>query len=850
MPSEFLRLKSDMPVLGIGIGLRGEICDQIVANRKSIDFLEFTPENYRGNSATINWLDRFAERFTLVSHSVSLSIGSIDPLDRALLNTTQSFSKQFGLRWWSDHLCFTGVDGETGNDLFPLPWTDETIKHVANRIKEAQQFVELPLILENIPFYTRMPKGDFSEAEFIARTLEEADCGMLLDLNNLYVNSINHGFDPKQFLDCIPLERVVQIHLAGPGTYGKRTIDTHGTPVPEPVFGLLDYVLSKQTQVKAVMIERDQFFPCFDELLNELNHVREIWNKYSEPNTAYTSTSAADSRPAAEAFGVPTAAVAELASLPLARPVIIQSGNETSGSVSFDNGVTAGSAGVFDDVICGGVTEGGGTAPVPHVSAVDDSIRLIDLAQYQRRWFELWTEIKGADPWTVDDAAYKPSFAHTPSGIDGFDLRALSLYAWMRDSNRDSLMRNVFPACFKLMEKDWETILSEYFYEFRPHYQNNRDIGDRFPEFLRSHCAQYQRDHAFLYELADFELSKQSAVRSHKLTEFCGEVYLGSVEQIKECRPLVNPELQIKSFSYPVVEIASALKDGKSYGASALDAPLLLGILPQSWKSKVVRLSDLSVRFVNYAKSGSTSYSQLIAACMTGQQRNSAEDIARFIQLLQTLHDEKIFIGCVPIQQAPQTWSGYYEAVADAAPHQTLVQVLRMIKDAGQTPGLAIDLGCGAGRDACQLLKSGWHVFAVDSCEDALSRLSASANENGWQPEQLSTYVGKMEDALLPDSDLINAGVSLPFCAPQKFAVLWQNICHALKPGGRFSGHFFGMDDDWAVNKAMSFQTASEVEQLFQGFAIEWFNEFVGPVPIVPSGTRHGQIFEVVARKL
>ncbi len=820
MPSEFLRLKSDMPVLGIGIGLRGEICDQIVANRQSIDFLEFTPENYRGNNATINWLDQFAERFTLVSHSVSLSIGSIDPLDRALLSTTRSFIKQFGLQWWSDHLCFTGVDGETGNDLFPLPWTDETIKHVANRIKEAQQFVELPLILENIPFYTRMPKGDFSEAEFIARTLEEADCGMLLDLNNLYVNSINHGFDPKQFLDCIPLERVVQIHLAGPGTYGKRTIDTHGTSVPEPVFGLLDYVLSKQTQVKAVMIERDQFFPCFDELLKELNHVREIWNKYSQSNMAEASTSAADYRPSAEAFGVPTAAVAELAFLPLDRPEIIQSGNETSGSV-------------------------------PTISAVDDSIRLIDLAQYQRRWFELWTEIKGADPWTVDDASYKPRFAHTPSGIDGFDLRALSLYAWMRDSNRDSLMRNVFPACFKLMEMDWETILSVYFYEFRPHYQNNRDIGDRFPEFLRTdHCAQYQRDYAFLYELADFELSKHAAVRSHKLTEFCGEIYLGSVEQIKECRPLVNPELQIKSFSYPVVEIASALKEGQSYGASALDAPLLLGILPQSWKSKVVRLSELSVRLVSCAKSGNTSYSQLIAACMTEQQRNSAEDIAGFIQLLQTLHDEKIFIGCVPIRQAPQTWSSYYEAVVDAAPHQTLVQVLRMIKDAGQTPGLAIDLGCGAGRDACQLLKSGWHVLAVDSCEDALSRLSGSANENGWQPEQLSTYVGKMEDALLPDSDLINAGVSLPFCAPQKFPVLWQNICHAIKPGGRFSGHFFGKDDDWAANETMSFQSASEVEQLFQGFAIEWFNEFVGPVPVVPSGTRHGQIFEVVARKL
>jgi hypothetical protein len=849
-----------MPILGIGLGLRGEICDQIVAHRKAIDFLEFTPENYRGNNATINWLDRFAERFTLVSHSVSLSIGSIDPLDRSLLTTTRSFVKQFGLQWWSDHLCFTGVDGETGNDLFPLPWTEETIKHVASRIKEAQEIVELPLILENIPFYTRMPKGDFGEAEFIARTLEEADCGMLLDLNNLHVNSINHGFDPKEFLDRIPLERVVQIHLAGPGTYGKRTIDTHGTPVPAAVFDLLDYVLSKQTQVKAVMIERDQYFPCFDELLKELNHVREIWDKHSQLNMTHASTGVAElgsddsaSRASTE-DGLPTSAVAELAFLPLSRPASIRSNSKTTyvkaaGIGDIDDALN-GDGAISRDTHLGPTWSARVTRASNNNSAVDESIRLVNLAQYQRRWFELWTEIKGNDPWSVDDADYKPRFARKPSSIDGFDLRALSLYAWMRDSNRDSLMRNVFPACSKIMEKDWGTILSDYFYEFRPHYQNNRHIGDRFPEFLRSHCPEYQKDYPFLYELADFELSKQAAVRSHQLTEFCGDIYLGSVEQIKECRPLVNPKLQIRSFNYPVVEISFAVLEGKSYSARILDAPLVFGILPQSWKSKVVRLSELSAILVSRARSSSTSYSQLIAACLTEQQRNSAENIAGFIQLFQTLHDEKIFIGCLPIQQAPPTWTNYYEAVADAAPHQTLLHALRLLKDDEQIPGLAIDLGCGAGRDARQLLKTGWHVFAVDSSEDALNLLSSSSNGNGWQPEQLSTYLGKMEDALLPEADLINAGVSLPFCAPQKFPLLWQNICHALKPGGRFSGHFFGMDDDWAVNEAMTFQTASQVEQLFQGFAIEWFNEFLGPVPIVPSGTRHGQIFEVVARKL
>lgn len=839
MPSEFLRLKSELPVLGIGIGLRGEICDQIVANRSAIDFLEFTPENYRDNYATTNWLAQFADRFALVSHSVSLSIGSIDPLDRALLKTNRSFIKQFGLHWWSDHLCFTGVDGMTGNDLFPLPWTDETVKHLVNKIRQAQELVESPLLLENIPYYTRMPQGNFDEAEFIARTLVEADCGMLLDLNNLYVNSINHDFNPKEFLDRLPLDRVVQIHLAGPGTYGTRVIDTHGTAVPETVFELLDYVLSKRTQVKAVMIERDQHFPPFDELLKELNHVRDIWNKYNDTNESVVPTQqgalltnslnfspneAAQSEASQlEASpletlqleaGSPPPAVAELALLPV------------SPTESNDPEIA--------------------TADRPHTPAVDKAIHLVNLAQYERRWFELWTEIKGADPRIVDAANYEPSFAHNPRVLDGFDLKALSIYAWLRDSNRTCLMRNVFPACSALLEKEWDKILDEYFYEFKPGYHDNRQIGDRFPEFLRRHCIRYQHEYPYLCELAEFEQLKQAAARSHQLTEFSGDVYLGSTDQIKKSRPIVNPELKIKSFNYPIFEIAAALQENKTFDSAALDAPIVFAILPQSWKSKVVRLSELTVKLIEQARSGDRSYSQLIAASMSEQQRSSAEEIARFIQLMQILHDEKVFVGCVPLEQTPPTWSSYYESVKGAPPHQTLVQALQKFDAAGQQPGLAIDLGCGAGRDCTMLLQSGWNVFAVDSCEDALNLILA----NQWTQEQLNTYAGNMEDAPLPPADLINAGVSLPFCAPEKFAILWQNICDALKPGARFSGHFFGKNDAWAGNASMTFQNISEVKQLFRDFEIEWFNEFEGSVPIVPSGVRHGQIFEVVARKL
>lgn len=832
--SEFLRLKKELPVLGVGIGLRGDICDGILEHKADIDFLEVTPENYRDNKASLRWLAEFAEVFTLVSHSVSLSVGSPDPLDYSLLRSIREFLDRFGLSWWSDHLCFTGVDGESGHDLFPLPWTAESVKQVAHKVKTAQDSVAKPLILENIPYYTHMPAGDYDEPDFISRVLEEADCGMLLDLNNLFVNSINHSFDPVKFLDQLPLERVVQIHLAGPGRFGDRIIDTHGAAVPEPVFELLDYVLAKNIGAKAVMIERDQYFPDFDELLSELKTIRKIWNKHCKP-VAKARKSAAMSEQLI--LHVPLNAVSELAELP----------REQS-----DEAVPAhDESELFKELLSTGTAanrEGTGATAYTG-NAVDSRIILHNLLHYERRWMELWNDIKGEDPSVVDlQEIFNPRYARNPAETDNFDLKALSVYAWLRDCNRDSLMRRVFPSCFKLLQKKWQELLEDYFYQFKPHYSDNRTIGDRFPEFMRRHHIRYQDNYPYLFELLEFEQLKYATARKHEITDFSGEVYLGSSSQIKESRPLVNPELTVRSFIYPVEQIADSILSGENCSSQALDSPLQLAFLPSSWNSRVLNLNGLSLRLIDMARAGQLSYSKMIASQLNEENRQSAEKIAEFILLFQNLHDNKVFIGCVPADYVENSWASYSKAVENQEAHDTVILALSSFSSEGKNTGQAIDLGCGSGRDSKQLLRSGWHVFAVDQCEDALDLLRNA--QNGWQAGQLQTYSGQMQDAPLPEADLINAGVSLPFCPPDKFEQLWKNICQSLKAGGRFSGHFFGKNDDWAVSKSMSFFSAEELKQLFADFELEHYNEILGPVPIVPSGFRYGHIFEIVARKI
>ena len=272
----FLEQKRKLPTLGIGIGLRRELAKETLESTNHIDWLEFVPENYMGIGGRCREvIDKASERFPLISHGINLSIGTTDELNTEYLKSIKVLLDRINAPWWSDHLCFTSVDGVYMHDLLPLPFSWEAVRHIADRVKRVQDYVQRPFLLENISFYMYMPGCEMNEAQFIGEVLEAADCGLLLDVNNVYVNALNHGFDPHEFLDQLPIERTVQVHVAGHKRGDEMVIDTHGSPVIEPVYELLEYVL-KRTTVNGVMLERDQNFPEFSQILGEVATIRHI----------------------------------------------------------------------------------------------------------------------------------------------------------------------------------------------------------------------------------------------------------------------------------------------------------------------------------------------------------------------------------------------------------------------------------------------------------------------------------------------------------------------------------------------------------------------------------------------
>jgi uncharacterized protein len=279
MSDSFTKIKASLPALGIGLGLRRELAEETIEHADQMDFLELVPENYMrlgGNARKL--LERVKGRFPLVTHGINLSVGSTDELNQDYLKALKGLLDEINAPWWSDHLCFTSVEGVYMQDLLPLPFSREAINHIADRVKRVQDYIQRPFLLENISFYMYLPGNEMREAEFMTQVLEQSDCGLLLDVNNVYVNATNHGFDAREFLDAIPMERTVQMHVAGHKRAKECLIDTHGAPIIQPVYELLEYVL-KKIPVKAVMLERDQNFPEFHEILEELSLIRSIAEK-------------------------------------------------------------------------------------------------------------------------------------------------------------------------------------------------------------------------------------------------------------------------------------------------------------------------------------------------------------------------------------------------------------------------------------------------------------------------------------------------------------------------------------------------------------------------------------------
>lgn len=249
--------------LGLGVGLRTAHYQHILREQPAVDWFEIISENYldsRGRPRYV--LEQIAERYPVVMHGVSLSIGSADPLNFDYLTRLKRLAETIHARWVSDHLCWTGVAGLNTHDLLPLPLNDETLAHVAQRVRTVQEFLERPLVLENPSSYVTFASDSMSEWDFLARLAAETDCGLLLDVNNVYVSSVNHDFDPEEFIRGVPRERVVQFHLAGHADCGTHRLDTHDREVIDPVWRL--YRLAHQlTGGASTLLEWDANIPPF-----------------------------------------------------------------------------------------------------------------------------------------------------------------------------------------------------------------------------------------------------------------------------------------------------------------------------------------------------------------------------------------------------------------------------------------------------------------------------------------------------------------------------------------------------------------------------------------------------------
>ncbi|HEX6502707.1 MAG TPA: DUF692 domain-containing protein [Terriglobales bacterium] len=266
-----------LPFLGVGLGYRRELHASIYAHKQSIDWLEVISEHYtQGPPERMATGCHLARDFVVIPHGVEMSIGTEGEVDSGYLNGLSTFVNAIHPPWFSDHLCFTRAGGISLGTLTPLNRTRAVARAVAAKAQRVQELIGVPFILENIARQFTM-NTELSEAEFICEFLEHCDCGLLLDLTNVYINSVNYSEDALRFLDSIPSDRVVQIHLAGGKTSPHGLIDSHSSPVPGEVWELLDYLLRAGAEPKGLMIERDQDYPeDFDEILTDLNRARNI----------------------------------------------------------------------------------------------------------------------------------------------------------------------------------------------------------------------------------------------------------------------------------------------------------------------------------------------------------------------------------------------------------------------------------------------------------------------------------------------------------------------------------------------------------------------------------------------
>jgi uncharacterized protein (UPF0276 family) len=265
---------------GVGLGLRRPHIEQVAGMEgHGVPFWETCPENVIGDGGRHHRMTcAILDRDPVLTHGLAMSVGGFDTWDEDYLRSLGDFLLRTGTPWHSEHLCFTSVDGNCLHELLPLPFTREAARHTISRARALQARLPVPLLLENITYYAELGAAEMDEADFITAVLEGADVGWLLDVNNVYVNALNFGFDAKEWLSRMPLDRVAQLHIAGHKKFGDITVDTHGADVIDPVIDLMQWTLQRLGRPVPVLLERDNHIPDFAVLLAERTRIQHAYD--------------------------------------------------------------------------------------------------------------------------------------------------------------------------------------------------------------------------------------------------------------------------------------------------------------------------------------------------------------------------------------------------------------------------------------------------------------------------------------------------------------------------------------------------------------------------------------------
>src|SRR5260370_6535699 len=288
--------RSDFPMLGYGVGLRRQHYSHVLETRPKVDWFEVVSENFMvAGGRAVEVLEGVRGNYPFVLRGVRVRIGSTDTLNRGYLRQLRDLARRFEPAWISDHLCWTGVGGRNLHDLLPLPYTEEAISHVVARIRNVQDILERPILIENVSSYMAFADSTMPEWQFISAIANAGDCGILLDINNIFVSAFNHKFDASDYIDAVPAERVVQYHLAGHSDHGTYLLDTHDHPIRDEVWALYERAARRFGAVSA-LVEWDDNIPEFAELADTADRARTILNANRSKTTTKLALSA-DHRP-------------------------------------------------------------------------------------------------------------------------------------------------------------------------------------------------------------------------------------------------------------------------------------------------------------------------------------------------------------------------------------------------------------------------------------------------------------------------------------------------------------------------------------------------------------------------